>query len=1479
MITIGGDRVWNALRVIALVAFAGVIAGCGWGGDSASLPLSSPNGVVIAEGSGIATASLGDAQQRIFIIPGETTGRSISIVPSEPGALFDVTVAAGETMLATSERGGRHVIAIDSNSLSAGNTYPYKVVIRNRASGATAEITGEVQVLTPAIVATASIGEAGGAIVTQSGDLRVEFDPQPGALPLGVTVRVAEAPSGAKLIRVKFDRDVSTDTRLVRFVEPQSTALGRAVVLAAGHQPKAASFPTLVWNFGVAYYLDNGNYRIPGKASLAALDKGSCFWKGDFPREICVTARRAWELSAPTEEGMRIALERNAVPVLFVHGFQPGAGDVDIHNNNGGPTYWGEFPQRLQELNARVVPFEFRWYTNAKFEDVADELAAAINLIHTRTGGKRVTIVAHSFGGILARTMLQGLGTLNVSDKVEQLITLGTPHSGITDKPLTVIADKPSTIGDVSLPGGQDSLAFKACGQISCHQMGEPVGDIADDVDFARLLGVDVAPGKLEARLASTQVNAPASNVHIAAGIGLALDKFPANYVYRDGDALISWAGQRILPSDGLNGTALLNCADIGQSRAKEVLLSGEDGRRPKKSLALSEYSDSRKGHGHSVLSVAGASPASIFVNVREAELRVDDCSSARSCSHASFRLVREALVDGICRSPVVTGQSPQPVLRVGETASLAVSAVSAGPLGGGALTYKWLRSPDRITGPSPIAGATAATYDLPSVSLADDGWIYWVLVKGSDGSGTLSQEFELRVNAVPPPPAADCGGQAVSWTQGTLTCNASYAGGKSGTSALLSDVTEPTTGTATASCSNGVLNVTSPTCSTAPPPPPTLVAPTPLAPTGTITSLTPVFNWSGGSGAANYEINVRDLTTNTIVLRQQGLSTGSTSFTMPAGTLVNARQYRWDITTCPNFACSSGFVTSGNLTFTTQVAASPTVTSVSVVPSTPTVGTQATFSVNGANLQPGYVFSLPGCAATEVASVSTSLRQFTCTPTLAGTNLSGTVSTAAGTALYAFVQTVGAGVVLPLQRREIATGKFHSCALTSAGGVKCWGSNSNSTLSAGQLGDGTSLNRLVPVDVVGLSSGVVAVSAGAFHTCALTTAGGVKCWGQNFGALGDGTELHRLTPVDVVGLGSGVAAISASGGHTCALTSTGGVKCWGVMGGLGLGDGTTQNRLTPVDVVGLTGGAVAITAGNTHTCALTGARGVKCWGGNAGRLGDGTDQNRLTPVDVLGLGSGVMAITAGGSQTCAVTNAGGAKCWGNNVSGALGDGTTVNRRTPVDVAGLTSGVVALSAGDNHTCAVTTSGGVKCWGSDLSGQLGDGAFNVDRLTPVDVTGLSSGVTAVSAGGQHTCARTSVGGVKCWGFNGLGGLGDGTTNSRAVPLHVVGFQPAGNNPFMGNYAGSYAGGQSGTWAATISVDSTISATATGGFVGTGSVNSAGTATIALDGTGASQGFTITFSGAFALQSNGTMTGSGTWTSSSGLTGTWAGARLN
>jgi alpha-tubulin suppressor-like RCC1 family protein len=353
-----------------------------------------------------------------------------------------------------------------------------------------------------------------------------------------------------------------------------------------------------------------------------------------------------------------------------------------------------------------------------------------------------------------------------------------------------------------------------------------------------------------------------------------------------------------------------------------------------------------------------------------------------------------------------------------------------------------------------------------------------------------------------------------------------------------------------------------------------------------------------------------------------------------------------------------------------------------------------------------------------------------------------------------------------------IATGGWYTCALTSSGGVKCWGAN-----GSGQLGDGSNKNRFEPVDVSGLSSGVIAIATGNEHTCALTTTGGVKCWGNDFyGQLGSANT--SSTPVDVGGLSSGVSAIAAGGSHTCALTSSGGVKCWGQNDDGQLGNGTTPERstqtITPVDVSRLSSGVSAIAAGDYHTCALTSGGGIKCWGWNYhGQLGNGATDCSLTPVDVNGLSSGVSAIAVGGEHTCALLTSGGAvKCWGWNYHGQLGDRTNKNSPTPIKVIGLSSGVSTAATGAGHTCALTSSGGVKCWGANGSGQLGDGS-NTDRFEPVDVSGLTSGVSAIAAGGGHTCALTSSGGVKCWGANSTGQLGDGTQKDSPIPVDVSG----------------------------------------------------------------------------------------------------------
>jgi alpha-tubulin suppressor-like RCC1 family protein len=351
-----------------------------------------------------------------------------------------------------------------------------------------------------------------------------------------------------------------------------------------------------------------------------------------------------------------------------------------------------------------------------------------------------------------------------------------------------------------------------------------------------------------------------------------------------------------------------------------------------------------------------------------------------------------------------------------------------------------------------------------------------------------------------------------------------------------------------------------------------------------------------------------------------------------------------------------------------------------------------------------------------------------------------------------------------------ISAGGRHTCALFGNGSVKCWGGNGE-----GELGDGTNQDSSVPVAVTGLGSPVQAIDAGGDHTCALTSAGGVECWGLNSsGQLGDGTTHDRSVPVAVSGLASGVTAITAGANHTCALTDTGAVECWGFNLRGQVGVATNADTSTPLVVSGLDRSVQAIVAGDYHTCALMTSGAVYCWGADeASELGDGKTDDRSTPVAVAGLAGGVTAISAGYQHTCALTGAGGVECWGFYFLSLSRNGASDESSTPVAIAGVDGGVVAISSGDYHTCAVTGAGGVECWGSNDYGQLGDGTSQ-SSSTAVAVAGLASGVTAVSGGDfEYTCALTNIGQVMCWGINDYGQLGDGTTESRLTPVAVSG----------------------------------------------------------------------------------------------------------
>ncbi len=343
-----------------------------------------------------------------------------------------------------------------------------------------------------------------------------------------------------------------------------------------------------------------------------------------------------------------------------------------------------------------------------------------------------------------------------------------------------------------------------------------------------------------------------------------------------------------------------------------------------------------------------------------------------------------------------------------------------------------------------------------------------------------------------------------------------------------------------------------------------------------------------------------------------------------------------------------------------------------------------------------------------------------------------------------------------------IAGGFSHSVALTSDGKLFAWGRN-----AAGELGNGTTIGSLEPVavDMDGVLAGktVTALACGGFHTLVLTSDGRVFAWGD--AVLGDGGPPNSPRPVAVImnGALSGktVTAIAASYNRSLALTSDGKIFGWGAPP---IGDGTGHSRYEPAPVVmdgALTGKTVVAIAGaNVHSVALTADGQVFTWGSNDfGQLGNGTTTESLEPVAVKRSGALagkiVTAIAASGLQTMVLTSDGQVFCWGSNESGQLGDGSTTRRNEPVPV--ITNGalgnkaITAIVAGYSHAVALTSDGRLFAWGWNLYGQLGDGS-TTQRNEPVEVNMdamAGRSVIAIAGGGLHTLALTGVFPIDTW----------------------------------------------------------------------------------------------------------------------------------
>ena len=343
-------------------------------------------------------------------------------------------------------------------------------------------------------------------------------------------------------------------------------------------------------------------------------------------------------------------------------------------------------------------------------------------------------------------------------------------------------------------------------------------------------------------------------------------------------------------------------------------------------------------------------------------------------------------------------------------------------------------------------------------------------------------------------------------------------------------------------------------------------------------------------------------------------------------------------------------------------------------------------------------------------------------------------------------------------------------------------------------------------------------VTTGFYHSCVLLTDGTVKCWGgAQFGQLGTGAtdslgdqpgEMGAALPTVSFGVGRKVLDISAGFCHTCALLDDHSVKCWGCgsQGQLGLDDANDRGHQPgelgaslPAVNLGAGRSALAISAGNSHSCALLDDHRIKCWGLNSfGQLGLGDKDSRgdsagemaaLPAVD-LGAGRTALAVSAGSYQTCALLDDHSVKCWGRNAEGELGVGDMNSRGDgpsemgaslpPIDLgAGRTA--LQVSAGHVHVCALLDDHSIKCWGANDFGGLGLSDVAPRGIAPGQMGGalpildLGPGRTALTVAAQEyaTCAILDDHSLKCWGRNAEGQLGLGDVMNRGATAGTMG----------------------------------------------------------------------------------------------------------
>ena len=704
------------IQRLMLAVFALVLTGCGGGGgaggggaavNDATTPELAQSAQLSEVGVRALTLTGGDSDKiTVFSGGARTVGLNIELVDGTADADLTFQIRSGGAFagfVANTGTGSRKV-ATSVASVGPG-TYPFSVAVTNKQSAKTAVVVFNVEVTAGLVVASSAISSTATStsIHTSGGQTFVVNRSGPGA---DVDLQIVQTTTGdgTVLTRFLFSQDVSSTGLTISLPNVLPVVQVNAIALfakatanfakimnasnAADVTPYAADSNSLgnLWKNNPAWFLEDGGYRVPtgvpllikNSASSKSLIAGGGYY---FDVTQYAAASRLTSI-VPFEKDLLSVVEE---PVLFIHGFTASLHTAKL---GGGKATFSYFPALVSQgvpTETRVrkfIPFEFQWSTNARFNDVAIDLAQAINLIHQRTG-KKVHVVAHSFGGVLTRSVLQKITNNYYSEAeadvsaarlaVASLVTLGTPHSGIFDN------DNSKFVGYAqAFPNGQDSGFFEGCGAITCHQMGEPVVGVPTS-----LVKINDAPGEIVAKLHETISLLPP--IPIVVGIGMnRYDGLGDNSKYHNGDGLISYWGQRFSPADTTGELRQGVVLPAGGSTVYENILGVNYDALPGWTVRAGDLGSRPYGYMHSTdtgfsnVSLIGEADGQhrdlLAVGV-EASPRLNCEGLAGKCDHAGYLLFRNLMRErycailkgGICFDSVIDGAGNQ-IARSGST-------------------------------------------------------------------------------------------------------------------------------------------------------------------------------------------------------------------------------------------------------------------------------------------------------------------------------------------------------------------------------------------------------------------------------------------------------------------------------------------------------------------------------------------------------------------------------------------------------------------------------------------------------------------------------------------------------------------------------------------------------------------------------------------------------------------------------------------